>query len=76
MTPDDPTTPGGAVPARPAPPVVDAVASPLVVRRRGGRRVTTDPVPGSDPSPAPEPERHAAGENDARLRADVPPHWG
>lgn len=43
------------------------------VRRR--RRVTTQPVPGSDPTPAPEPARHGTGENDVRLRADVPPHW-
>ncbi|WP_148050093.1 hypothetical protein [Frigoribacterium sp. PhB107] len=58
--------------------VVEAIASaPLVVRRRGGgRRVSTDPVPGSDPAPAPEPPRHASGENDRQLRDDVPPHWG
>lgn len=42
---------------------------------RPGRRVTTQPVPGSDPAPAPEPERHASGENDARLLGDRPPHW-
>lgn len=47
---------------------------PLRIRRRG-RRVTTDPVPGSDPSPQPEPERHSEGENDERLRGDVPPHY-
>lgn len=40
------------------------------------RRVTTEPVPGSDPNPAPEPPRHREGENDAELRRDVPPHWG
>ncbi|NRD26977.1 hypothetical protein [Frigoribacterium sp. VKM Ac-2836] len=49
---------------------------PLVVRRRAGRRVSTDPVPGSDPTPAPEPDRQGSSENDRRLRADVPPHWG
>jgi hypothetical protein len=38
--------------------------------------VTTEPVPGSDPSPPKEPKRHAEGENDERLRADKPPHWG
>ncbi|WP_133738417.1 hypothetical protein [Frigoribacterium sp. PhB116] len=68
---------GGA--GRPAddPAVVEAIASaPLVVRRRGGRRVSTEPVPGSDPAPAPEPPRHASGENDRQLRDDVPPHWG
>lgn len=72
----DPATTGGAADDRPAPPVVGAVGAPLVVRRRGGRRVVTDPVPGTDPAPSPEPERHSSGENDARLRADVPPHWG
>lgn len=40
------------------------------------RRVTTAPVPGSDPAPAPEPPRHDRGENDARLLGDRPPHWG
>jgi hypothetical protein len=59
------------------PAVVETAGSaPLVVRRRGGRRVSTDPVPGSDPAPAPEPPRHASGENDRQLRDDVPPHWG
>ncbi|NIJ04966.1 hypothetical protein [Frigoribacterium faeni] len=68
---------GGAGRPDPAGPVVETVASaPLVVRRRGGRRVSTDPVPGSDPAPAPEPPRHSSGENDRQLRADVPPHWG
>ncbi|MET0161202.1 MAG: hypothetical protein ABW204_00975 [Microbacteriaceae bacterium] len=44
--------------------------------RRPHRRVRTEPVPGSDPNPAPEPRRHTSSENDARLRADKPPHWG
>ncbi|WP_375406590.1 hypothetical protein [uncultured Amnibacterium sp.] len=42
----------------------------------------TDPAPGSDPTPS-EGERAAEAEgalggdaNDARLRADKPPHWG
>ncbi len=39
------------------------------------RRVTTPPPPGSDPAPASEPSRHARGENDARMRGDVPPHY-
>lgn len=48
--------------------------------RRARRRVTTAPPPGSDPAPArapltAEPERHGAGENDDRLRADKPPHY-
>jgi hypothetical protein len=68
---------GGASRSTLDPAVVEAAGSaPLVVRRRGGRRVSTDPVPGSDPAPAPEPPRHASGENDRQLRDDVPPHWG
>jgi len=43
---------------------------------RTHRRVTTDPVPGTDPSPEPEPSRSSGTENDARLKQDVPPHWG
>jgi hypothetical protein len=46
-------------------------------RPRGKRRrVTTEPVPGSDPNPAPEPPRGSGTENDERLKADKPPHWG
>lgn len=44
-------------------------------RVRPRRRVTTQPVPGYVPSPAPEPARHRDGENDDQLRRDVPPHW-
>ena len=44
--------------------------------RHRGRRVTTQPPEGSDPTPAPEPSRSSGTENDARLRADKPPHWG
>jgi len=44
-------------------------------RRRRRRRVSTPPPPGSDPEPLEEPDRHAEGENDARLRADKPPHY-
>jgi len=44
-------------------------------RPRRHRRVTTEPPPGSDPEPLEEPDRHAEGENDARLREDVPPHY-
>jgi hypothetical protein len=43
---------------------------------RVGRRVTTSPVPGSDPTPSPEPPRLGTGENDARLLGERPPHWG
>jgi hypothetical protein len=47
--------------------------------------VRTQPAPGSDPTPsagerATEDEPRAWGDdptgNDARLRADKPPHWG
>ncbi len=44
--------------------------------KRTHRRVTTGPIPGTDPTPQPEPDRHAEDENDERLRADKPPHWG
>jgi hypothetical protein len=44
-------------------------------RPRRHRRVRTEPVPGSDPTPMPEPPRHASDENDARLNADKPPHY-
>jgi len=56
--------------------LVPAPAVPLVVRRRGARRVTTDAAPGTDPAPAPESRGVDSRENDSRLRADVPPHWG
>lgn len=39
------------------------------------RRATTPPPPGSDPKPAPEPERHTLTENDDRLKAEKPPHY-
>ena len=45
-------------------------------RKRKHRRVKTQAVPGSDPAPQPEPPRHSSNENDERLRADKPPHWG
>jgi hypothetical protein len=49
---------------------------PVVPRPRGTRRrVTTQPVPGSDPHPQPEGPRSSGTENDARLKADKPPHW-
>lgn len=44
--------------------------------KRHRRRVQTEPVPGSDPNPTPEPARHADDENDERLKRDKPPHWG
>ena len=55
---------------------------------RRHRRVRTAPVPGSDPAPQAPDEAVRAGEdseeswgdrrreNDDRLKADKPPHWG
>ena len=54
--------------------IVAAPVPPPVIRR-GRRRATTQPVPGSDPSPAPEAPRHTLTENDARLNAEKPPHY-
>ncbi|WP_147900905.1 hypothetical protein [Homoserinibacter sp. GY 40078] len=51
-----------------------AEAAPRSVRRVR-RRVTTDPPPGSDPHPDPEPTRHGSQENDERMRRDKPPHY-
>lgn len=53
---------------------VTAAEAPPVIRRR--RRVTTPSPEGSDPTPISEAPRHRAPENDQRLRADKPPHWG
>jgi hypothetical protein len=50
-----------------------APAAPVI--RRLPRRATTQPVPGSDPRPAPEPDRHTLTENDDRLKAEKPPHY-
>ncbi len=49
---------------------------PAPQRRPRRRRVTTEGAPGTDPHPQREPPRHAASENDDRLRQDKPPHWG
>jgi hypothetical protein len=53
-----------------------AVDTAPLRRPRAHRRVTTQGAPGTDPTPQPEPSRHAEGENDERLKADKPPHWG
>jgi hypothetical protein len=37
--------------------------------------VRTEPPAGTDPEPTGEPERHAEGENDERLRGEKPPHY-
>lgn len=57
-------------------PSVTPAPAPTLVARRTGRRVTTEPVPGTDPNPTPEPPRSTGTENDQRLKADKPPHWG
>lgn len=44
-------------------------------RKHKHLRVTTEAPAGSDPTPAPEPPRGSSTENDARLRADKPPHY-
>jgi len=72
--PDDATDPHDGPPESAAP-GNDAAAQPAR-RARVRRRVTTAPVPGTDPNPSPEPTRHAENENDDRLKADKPPHWG
>jgi hypothetical protein len=66
---DTPATPG--VPGSSATPGTP----PVPVIRKGPRRATTEPVAGSDPSPAPEAARHTLTENDARLKAEKPPHY-
>lgn len=45
-------------------------------RERRHRRVSTELVRGSDPNPQPEPPRYSQNENDDRLKAEKPPHWG
>ncbi|WP_425844529.1 hypothetical protein [Agrococcus sp. TSP3-2-1] len=61
-------------PAESAEPADRAESARLVIRKRG-RRVSTAPVPGYTGEPEPEPQQHSS-ENDARLKGDVPPHWG
>lgn len=53
-----------------------ALAKKAGRRKHKHVRVTTPPPAGSDPNPAPEPPRGTGTENDARLKADKPPHWG
>ncbi|MBX3196492.1 MAG: hypothetical protein KF727_15510 [Microbacteriaceae bacterium] len=51
-------------------------AAPAKKRRpRHRKRVTTEPLAGTDPTPSSEPPRHRLDENDARLREDKPPHY-
>ena len=46
-------------------------------RERVSRRAILHGPAESDPTPEdPVREQHAPDENDARLRADRPPHWG
>lgn len=67
--------PEGARPADAEPPEERAgeAEQQLVIRKRG-RRVTTEPPAGY--AGEPPLERQQSSENDARLRGDVPPHWG
>lgn len=51
----------------------DSGGQRLVIRKRG-RRVTTEPPAGYTGEPPVE--RQQSSENDARLKGDVPPHWG
>jgi hypothetical protein len=44
-------------------------------QKKRPRRVTTEPPPGTDPTPAAEPDRHELTENDERLKAEKPPHY-
>jgi hypothetical protein len=69
--------PAGTSEAAPTePPVLSAPSEPQQpVIRRMNRRATTQPAPGTDPRPAPEPTRHTLTENDARLKAEKPPHY-
>lgn len=43
-------------------------------KKRKHVRIMTDPPEGSDPTPAPKP-RGTSNANDARLKADKPPHY-
>jgi hypothetical protein len=62
--------------SEPEPPQDDPVDGGPPRPRRRARRATTVAPPGSDPAPAErEPERHAEGENDDRLRREKPPHY-
>jgi hypothetical protein len=66
-----------STPEEPREPESGEVASAEPVpRRRTRRRVSTEPAPGSDPTPQKEPPRHSENENDERLKRDTPPHWG
>jgi len=52
-----------------------ALAANPTKRKHKHVRVTTQAPKGSDSSPTAEPRRAKRGENDARLRADKPPHY-
>lgn len=57
-------------------PAADHESRPRDDRPSRHRRVTTEAVPGSDPTPSPGPPQHDGTENDERLKDDKPPHWG
>jgi hypothetical protein len=50
--------------------------APPTQGRKGRRRVVVPPPDGVDPTPEGEPDRFGDNDNDERLKADVPPHWG
>jgi hypothetical protein len=68
--------PSSGADSEPRPDSEEAEPAKPVRRKRVRRRVTTQPVPGSDPTPQKEPPRYTEDENDFRLRQDKPPHWG
>ncbi|RKR75133.1 hypothetical protein [Frondihabitans australicus] len=60
----------------PAGHLIEATPAAAPEVRRRGRRVTTAPAPGTDPEPAAGDRRTDSRDNDQRLKADRPPHWG
>ncbi|MBX3068785.1 MAG: hypothetical protein KF844_09120 [Cryobacterium sp.] len=46
------------------------------IRPKRHRRVRTKAASGSDPEPGQSNARLSERENDERLKADKPPHWG
>lgn len=59
-----------------AAPRPEAGTAGATARPRKHPRVSTADAPGADPHPVPEAPRSSGTENDSRLKADKPPHWG
>lgn len=78
LPPDEPSHADAprTAPAEPSHRADSNVGEVLGRRARHRRRVSTEAPVGSDPTPTPEPPRHASTENDEQLKGDVPPHWG